>query len=141
MAHDDFTPIEAKTLPLRNSGRFWVATHAILGLAWLALAWWVVPRVEAIFMDFGLALPAMSAALIKASHFVIKYLYVVVVPLTAALLLIDLAIFDHLSADKDNPGRVHTGGLTLTLFLVALLVGSVGALLVPMVTFHSNLSN
>lgn len=139
MAHDDFTPIEAKALPLRKSGRIWAATHAILGLAWLALACWVIPKCEAIFLDFGAPLPAMSVALIKASHCAIKYFYVLV-PLSVALIWLDLVVVDRFSAGEHGPERVRLWGLALTLLLVALLVGSFGAMILPMVTLPRNLS-
>jgi hypothetical protein len=140
MTTDDFAPIEAKQLPLRKAGRSWAACHAILGVASLGLAHLLFPRFEAILKDFGAPLPAVTLAAIKASHFTIKYFYLIVVPLTAALLCLDLVALDRLSAGKDGPACVRAWGLGLTLLLVVLLVGSLGAMVLPMVTILTKLS-
>src|SRR5215213_3902741 len=41
------------------------------------ILYWIVPKFEAIFADFGVDLPVMTIFLIGASHFVIKYFYLV----------------------------------------------------------------
>src|SRR6478752_5871990 len=41
------------------------------------ILYFIVPKFEAIFKDFGGPLPAMTVFLIKASHFVVDYFYVV----------------------------------------------------------------
>jgi hypothetical protein len=139
VASDDFAPIEAKPLPFRKAARSWAAYHTILGVAWLAFACLSIPRLEAILMDFGAALPTLTVVAIKASHFVIKYFYVIVVPLAAAIGL-DVVVLDQLSAGKDGSGPLRAWGLGLTLLLAALLVGSVGAMILPMVTILTRLS-
>lgn len=41
------------------------------------ILYFIIPKFEAIFKDFGVPLPAMTVFLIEASHFVIKYFYLV----------------------------------------------------------------
>ena len=41
------------------------------------ILYFIIPKFEAIFKDFGVPLPGMTIFLIKASHFLIKYFYVV----------------------------------------------------------------
>jgi len=41
------------------------------------ILYYIIPKFEAIFKDFGVALPRMTIILIEASHFLIKYFYVV----------------------------------------------------------------
>jgi type IV pilus assembly protein PilC len=41
------------------------------------ILYFIIPKFEAIFKDFGVPLPAMTKFLIGASHFVIKYFYLV----------------------------------------------------------------
>src|SRR3982750_2641880 len=41
------------------------------------ILYFIIPKFEAIFNDFGVPLPRMTTFLIKASHFVIKYFYLV----------------------------------------------------------------
>ena len=127
-------PIEAKGPPLRKAGRFWAATHAILAVACLAFACLVVPRCEAIFLDFGAPLPAMTVTLIKASHLAIRFFYGIVV-LGVALIYLDMVMLERLSAGEDRaPDTVLEWGLALALLLVAILGGTVGAMILPMVT-------
>jgi type IV pilus assembly protein PilC len=52
----------------------------VIGVACIIVGfilYFIVPKFEAIFADFGVPLPAMTIFLITASHFVIKYFYVV----------------------------------------------------------------
>jgi len=42
------------------------------------ILYFIIPKFEAIFKDFGVDLPSMTKFLIKASHFVIDYFYVVI---------------------------------------------------------------
>jgi type IV pilus assembly protein PilC len=41
------------------------------------ILYFIIPKFEAIFKDFGVPLPRMTIILIQASHFIIKYFYVV----------------------------------------------------------------
>jgi type IV pilus assembly protein PilC len=41
------------------------------------ILYFIIPKFEAIFKDFGVDLPGMTVFLIAASHFVIKYFYIV----------------------------------------------------------------
>ncbi len=41
------------------------------------ILYFIIPKFEAIFKDFGVPLPGMTIFLIEASHFIIKYFYVV----------------------------------------------------------------
>src|SRR6266446_10477155 len=41
------------------------------------ILYFIIPKFEAIFKDFGVPLPKMTIFLIEASHFVIKYFYIV----------------------------------------------------------------
>ncbi len=41
------------------------------------ILYFIIPRFEAIFKDFGVPLPGMTTFLIEASHFLIKYFYIV----------------------------------------------------------------
>ena len=41
------------------------------------ILYFIIPKFEAIFKDFGVPLPGMTTFLIGASHFVIKYFYIV----------------------------------------------------------------
>ena len=41
------------------------------------ILYFIIPKFEAIFKDFGVDLPGMTIVLIKASHFVVQYFYVV----------------------------------------------------------------
>ena len=41
------------------------------------ILYFIIPKFEAIFSDFGVDLPGMTIFLIKASHFVVNYFYVV----------------------------------------------------------------
>ncbi|SIO11763.1 type IV pilus assembly protein PilC [Singulisphaera sp. GP187] len=41
------------------------------------ILYFIIPKFEAIFDDFGVPLPAMTVFLIEASHFLIKYFYIV----------------------------------------------------------------
>ena len=42
------------------------------------ILYFIIPKFEAIFKDFGVDLPSMTKFLIKASHFVVDYFYVVI---------------------------------------------------------------
>jgi protein transport protein HofC len=52
------------------------------------LAFFILPKFEAIFADFGVPLPAITILMIEVTHFLIKYFYIVYLP----LLLIQLAV-------------------------------------------------
>jgi type IV pilus assembly protein PilC len=41
------------------------------------ILYFIIPKFEAIFKDFGVPLPGMTIFLIEASHFIIKYFYIV----------------------------------------------------------------
>ena len=41
------------------------------------ILYFIIPKFEAIFKDFGVPLPRMTIILIEASHFLIKYFYIV----------------------------------------------------------------
>ncbi len=41
------------------------------------ILYFIIPKFEAIFKDFGVPLPRMTIVLIEASHFIIKYFYIV----------------------------------------------------------------
>src|SRR5262249_30823821 len=41
------------------------------------ILYFIIPKFEAIFKDFGVDLPKMTIWLIQGSHFIIRYLYVV----------------------------------------------------------------
>ena len=50
------------------------------------ILYFIIPKFEAIFKDFGVPLPKMTTFLIEASHFLIKYFYIVfLTPLFCAL--------------------------------------------------------
>ena len=52
------------------------------------ILFFIIPKFEAIFKDFGVPLPAMTIFLIEASHFVIDYFYIVfMVPIIAWILI------------------------------------------------------
>ena len=42
------------------------------------ILYFIIPKFEAIFKDFGVDLPGMTIFLIKASHFIVNYFYVVI---------------------------------------------------------------
>ena len=75
-----------------RGGPDWI-TPVALGLhalAWIALGgvfYLVVPRHKAIFEDFGVELPSAAMMLIAVSDFVVKYFYLLVVPLGLFLAL------------------------------------------------------
>ncbi len=52
-----------------------VITVAVLIVGFIL--YFIIPKFEAIFKDFGVDLPGMTIFLIKASHFVVNYFYVV----------------------------------------------------------------
>jgi type II secretory pathway component PulF len=52
------------------------------------LMYFIVPKFEAIFADFGLPLPPVTVFAIRASHFLVEYL-----PITILLFVIELAVF------------------------------------------------
>jgi type IV pilus assembly protein PilC len=52
----------------------------VIGVACIIVGfilYFIVPKFEAIFADFGVPLPGMTIFLIEASHFVVRYFYVV----------------------------------------------------------------
>jgi len=54
------------------------------------IMYFILPRFESIFMDFGLTLPPSTVAVVEASHFYVKYLFWV--PLLNLLLLLFLPL-------------------------------------------------
>src|SRR3954468_13931839 len=63
----------------------------VIGVACIIVGfilYFIVPKFEAIFSDFGVPLPAMTIFLIEASHFVVDYFYIVLmVPLFVWIVL------------------------------------------------------
>jgi len=89
------------------------------------ILYYIIPKFEAIFKDFGASLPMITILLIDASHFAVKYGYpVALVPLIEVVLLIaipfsfltwgnySVPVFDHLL------GRRHTALVLRSLSLV-----------------------
>ncbi len=54
------------------------------------MLYYIVPKFESIFKDFGVPLPQPTTLLIDGSHFLIKYAYITWIPLLLLLLLIFL---------------------------------------------------
>ncbi|MGO9465362.1 MAG: type II secretion system F family protein [Isosphaeraceae bacterium] len=113
----------------------WVAIASRLGYLLLLLLglqgvfgfllYFIVPKFEAIFRDFGVSLPEVTVMMIDASHWMVKYFYLHAwVPIVELILLAflpfsfigwgnyDVPLFDHLL------GRRHTALLFRSLALV-----------------------
>jgi type II secretory pathway component PulF len=61
--------------------------------------YWVIPKFEAIFKDFGMALPALTIFTIQVSHFLIKYAFVWVLLLLAALVALPMGLLNLFQLD------------------------------------------
>jgi type II secretory pathway component PulF len=69
--------------------------------------YWIIPKFEAIFSDFGVPLPAMTIFTIKASHFVIKYVYVWFPLLVIALVALPFRVFSLFQWDVPLLDRLY----------------------------------
>ena len=72
------------------------------------ILYFIMPKFEAIFKDFGLSLPTVTIWVIEASHFLIKY-----GPITSVLLLVELGLlvflpFSFLAWGNHNDSRARS---------------------------------
>ena len=75
-------------------------------MAWgllLALLTLAIPRAEAIFADFGIPVPRITASLFRASRLAIAWPWLIVIPLLA-----DWFVLDALSG-RDDPRSSRAG--------------------------------
>ena len=91
MSNDDLsgfattTSVEEGTLGEGASGPI---IHGIAWFAVLALLFFVVPRFESVFNDFGVDLPQLTKLAVKASHLVVKFA-LLLGPLVVVLMVLD----------------------------------------------------
>jgi type II secretory pathway component PulF len=127
----DFRPLSMNAK--RGSSRLRLLTHGLAWVFFLALLAFVVPRAEAIFVDFGIPLPRLTGLLIRASHQVL--------PLTALVSFLFVAEWFLLDPQSDRAGATSgawTGiMLALPLVLITLAVVALGQ---PLYSLVSRLS-
>jgi type II secretory pathway component PulF len=107
------------------------------GVAWglfLALLAFVVPRVEAIFADFGMPLPRVTTLALRASHHISTVVAIVIAMLTA-----DYVVSKARSVRNDEDLSKAWSALMLALPL-ALIAVTLGALVLPLMTIMTPLS-
>jgi hypothetical protein len=130
MSKDDLsdfvTPTSVKKAPWRKG--FGPIIHGIVWFAIIALLFFVVPRFESIFNDFGVDLPPLTKVLIKASHLVVK-LAVVLVPLLVVMVVLDGQVLSALSRKGDVGKSLAWSIVMLTLPLLILGLLLVGLIL------------
>jgi hypothetical protein len=140
MSKDDLSDFVATTT-VKNT-RWRVGSGPIIhGIAWfvcLALLFFVVPRVEAIFKDFGVDLPLLTKVLVKASHLAVKFA-LLLVPLVVFLMVLDGKVMAALRQRGDDGQALAWSAFMMAAPLVVVAVVVVG-LVLPMVTITSRLS-
>src|SRR5277367_2224945 len=93
----DFATSSSKKGPWRRgTGPIIPIIHGIVWCFSMAVLFFVVPRVERIFIDFGIDLPWLTKVLVKASHLVVKFA-LVLVPLLVVLMVLDGRVMASLS--------------------------------------------
>jgi type II secretory pathway component PulF len=92
---------EAGFKPAARSPWLPVFFHELLWIGVGLLLYFVVPRFEAISADYGIDLPIMAVAVIKASRFVITYFWIAL-PVLLLLAPVDRAILVHLRRRPDG---------------------------------------
>lgn len=122
----------------RGFSRTWGIAHGIAwGLLFVLLSFGV-PRVEAIFKDFGIGLPGVTVLVIRASHLVVRLFYVL-----APLLVILLGTVWFLLDALTKQGEVRSARAWSVLVFVSpllLIVLSLVALVLPFSGMHNRLS-
>jgi protein transport protein HofC len=68
--------------------------------------YFIIPKFEAIFKDFGMTLPALTIFTIQASHFVIKYAYIWVLVSLALLLAVPMGLLNMFQFDTPLSDRL-----------------------------------
>ena len=77
------------------------------------ILYFIIPKFEAIFKDFGVPLPGMTIFLIEASHFIIKYFYIVFLAPLFIWIFLKLLYRNKTGAyilrpdQADDPGHGH----------------------------------
>jgi hypothetical protein len=132
----DFVSTSSKKGPWRRG-----TGQIVRGIAWslsLALLLFAVPRFELVFLDFGVDLPRMTKVWIKASHFAVKFV-VVLVPLLVGLMVLDDRVSSSLSRKGEVGKSLAWSVVMLVVPLVVLALALLG-LVLPLFTPMSPLS-
>jgi type II secretory pathway component PulF len=129
---DDFAPIRIKSERRWNSLR--LIAHGFTWGLLLALLACVVPKVEAVFADFGVPLPNVTMLVIEASHWLVAAM-----AMTVSLLIADWFVMNHFARCGDRVGARSWSLLMIaTPFVMAVV--TLGALVLPMLTITQRLS-
>jgi hypothetical protein len=140
MSKDDLSDFVTTTPAKKSAGRQGSAP-IIHGIAWcvcLGLLFFVVPKFESIFKDFGIDLPWLTKVLVKASHLMVKF-GVVLVPLFVVMMFVDGQILARLSRNGDVGKSLAWSVVMLAVPLVVLVLVLVG-LVLPLTTIMTRLS-
>lgn len=138
MAVDDFEIVKTKFTPA--NWRFWAVLHAFLAVPPVVGSCTVVPRLEAIFLDFGVPLPTITNLFLGASHAVVRHALVTFAAL-ATLYAIDVTVLRHLALDRFHPERATLWGLFWSIVLLLLIPAAVFAFVLPFLSITTSLSS
>lgn len=123
----------------RRKGPVWrfVVLSCLLG-ACVFVFYFVIPKFEAIFKDFGMPLPRLTIAAVALSHLVIKYIYLVV-PGLLLLLWLDSRTMKH--TQKDTQSReIDWVWMAIWTLILGSLILVVVAVAIPLFTLITKLS-
>jgi hypothetical protein len=137
MSKDDYSDFETGSKAKKEPRR--------LGLAPLVqvISWGLIvvflcfglPRLEALFQDFGVDLPGSAKILIKASHFAVSYL-AILAPLLVVLVALNLYLL-HTLARKGDGNAFHAWSVFSGVVPVVVLVLMVLGLVLPLISLFS----
>ena len=123
-----------------NPVRKWMlvryATFQLLAIAYVLIFYFIIPKFEAIFADFGAPLPRLTVFAIELSHLVNMYV-VMIVP---CLLLWSLYELRETSRTENGAVRKRWLSGLLRLMMCAMIVFAIVALSIPLLSLHEKLS-
>ena len=89
----------ARSSRLATAQDFWIRIAYLVGVLFVAqsivgfIMYFIVPKIEAIFKDFGIDLPEMTIFVIRMSHFLVEYAWIVFLPATALIAYMPFYLF------------------------------------------------
>jgi type II secretory pathway component PulF len=122
--------------------RGWMFRVAVHSLAWLIVVlvlYGIVPRFEAIFTDFGIAMPAMTVVAVTASHLVTRYAALVVLAF-GLLAVVDGHILLHWTANPRRRALASFWSRAASIIPFATIVYLLVAIVLPLLTLLTKLS-
>ena len=141
MSKDDPWPVKPSSQRAEETpSPFGLIAHCIAWGLFLVLLALIVPRIEAIFLDFGIPLPRLTLLLIRASHLVswASTPLVALPTLLLVLLGVDWLIL-NIRPERGEAGLARTWSALMLASPLLLIALALAALVSPLLTILTDL--